>query len=101
MREVEKEIEKMNVFTVTDDPFCVNTTWYDWEHDMRVLSSKFPELMFELTGAGENYEDLWTSYFNNGKMQYCPATITYDDFDISKLRDDPNDKQPNLYSYQC
>lgn len=85
---LEDEIGKLCVFDMGgDDDFCfyVNTTWYSWESDMCLLSSRFPEILFCLHGEGENGDDLWNAYFLDGKFQYCPAIITYDSFDPSEL----------------
>lgn len=60
--------------------------WYEHEADLREYSAKFPDLLFELRGVGEGILDAWTKYFKNGKMQHCPAKVTYDDFDESKLK---------------
>ncbi|AYK07744.1 hypothetical protein [Brevibacillus laterosporus] len=60
-------------------------TWYVHEADMVQMSLKFPDILFELTGDGEDTDDLWRKYFKNGKIQRCPAIITYDAFDESKL----------------
>lgn len=59
--------------------------WYDHEDDMRKLSQMFPNAIFYLFGSGEEYDDIWFKYFKNGKMQYDPAEITFDDFDETKL----------------
>lgn len=60
--------------------------WYDCDDDMKKLSSMLPDVVLKMEGSGEEEGDLWQSYFLNGKHQYCPAKITYDDFDPSKLQ---------------
>ena len=52
---------------------------------MRLLSAKFPNMVFWLDGSGEDYEDRWQKFFVGGRMQKCFAKIIYDDFDSSKL----------------
>jgi hypothetical protein len=60
--------------------------WYNHEKDMVRLSLKFPDVVFELRGEGEENDDMWYKYFKNGKMQSCYAKITYDEYDESKLK---------------
>lgn len=60
--------------------------WYEHEGDMLLLSERYPELVFELHGEGEENDDMWYKYFKNGKMQHCYAKIVFDEYDESKLR---------------
>lgn len=61
-------------------------SWYDYEEDMRAHSLKHPNTLFKMHGQGEENDDMWKAYFLNGKMQSCPAIITFDEFDESKLK---------------
>jgi hypothetical protein len=59
--------------------------WYDHENDIAEFSKIFPDVIFELSGEGEEARDIWKKYFKNGKIQICIAKITFDEFDESKL----------------
>ena len=61
--------------------------WYDHEEDMCELSKLFPNILFTLEGFGEEQGDIWREYFYNGKFQYAPATIIFDEFDENKLKE--------------
>ncbi|MGN4664765.1 hypothetical protein ACTFRP_02525 [Bacillus cereus group sp. MYBK234-1] len=60
--------------------------WYNYENEMSAISRLYPEVVFELTGEGEESGDLWRDYYKNGKVQSCITKITYDEYDESKLR---------------
>ena len=104
--EISKELDKMGVFDTIDliGGWCyANCKWYEHDHDMLLLSWKFPDVLFTLHGIGENSDDMWYAYYLNGKMQYCPAQIEYDEFSAQRLDDPagsakflPSDK----YSYE-
>lgn len=100
---IENEIRLMNVFGDGDikTSYHSHCKWYDHEDDMRLLSSKFPDNVFWLSGCGEDSEDMWQKFFVDGRMQLCYAKIVYDDFDVSKLDDvTPQEDNGGKYSYQ-
>lgn len=57
-----------------------STKWYDRQIDMKKLSTKFKDVLFELYGNGDESEDIWLEYYKNGGMQRCEARIIFDDF---------------------
>lgn len=101
-KEIEAEIDKMNVFDDGELAWGLRceAKWYDWESDMSLLSKRFPDVLFCLHGDGEDSDDKWDAYFLNGMRQLCPAVITYDSFDPTKLRPVKKSSDSNAYSYQ-
>ena len=61
------------------------TKWYESDEDMKAFSLKHPGVLFEMSRGGEERDDNSITYYKDGKMQCCGATITYDEFDESKL----------------
>lgn len=59
--------------------------WYDCDSDMRDFSKRYPNVLFEIIGDGENSEDHWKCYYLNGKCQREDVEIKFPDFDESKL----------------
>jgi hypothetical protein len=90
-----KDVEKMyetSVVTKNDvvnflsfNPFGDHCKWYEHTEDMRNVSKKYPNVLFTLTGNGEEPDDMWVKYFMNGKVQIEKAVITYGKFDLKKL----------------
>ena len=56
------------------------------DEEMLELSKHFPDTVFCLHGEGEESGDLWYCYYKNGKSQYCPAQIVYEEYDEAKLQ---------------
>ena len=50
-------------------------TWYDAEDDIKKLSKEFPNVIFCLSGTGEEGGDEWESYFKNGKCHTYKPTM--------------------------
>lgn len=98
---LEDEVDKMGVFEVgcCEDGWSGEAKWYDHEDDMLILSQRFPELLFELSGEGEESGDMWHKYFHNGAIQECYAEIVYPEFDPAKMVVCPVDSE-KAYSYQ-
>ena len=82
----ETDYEEVVREQVNYNPFIEETKWYDFEKDMREVSKQHPNVLFELSGEGEENGDLWKAYFKDGKMQMCKAKIEYDDFNESLLQ---------------
>lgn len=80
--EHELALTKMADYSVFED----GCTWYEHEEDLKEYSAKFPNQLFRLRGEGEEPLDVWIKYFKNGRMQHCPAKVTFDDFDELKLK---------------
>ena len=74
--------DKNNYFDMESD----ECKWYDHDEEMLELSREFPNAVFCLYGVGEESEDIWYTYYKNGKSQYCPARIVFDEYDESKLK---------------
>lgn len=68
------------------DEGFVSGKWYEWEEDMRLLSNANPEILFKLTGHGEEAGDEWKAYFKGGKCQVEKAVISYGEFNERKLK---------------
>jgi len=59
--------------------------WYDHSKHMIKFSKKHPNILFKLSGEGENNRDIWYKYYKNGLMQVCMAEITYPPFNNDLL----------------
>ena len=66
------------------DPFNIisddSMKWYNHDKDMLLLSKEFPEYWFILDGHGEEWDDIWSAMYHDGKMQHVDAEIVYPDF---------------------
>lgn len=62
------------------------TKWYSWEKDMQEFSKKYPLLIFQLDGVGQEGEfDIWRAFFKNGKSFTQEAELKFEKPDFSRL----------------
>lgn len=59
--------------------------WYQHEEDFRSFSKANPEILFVLSGEGEESGDIWKKYFLAGKCQVEKAKVVIAPFDPKKL----------------
>ena len=87
--DVNSAIEALNIFDGGDNWYgwSAYEKWYDHDDDMLALSTRFPDVVFQLYGDGEDSEDRWMTYYKNGRCQVDALHITVeeDPFDESKL----------------
>jgi hypothetical protein len=70
---------------VFDNFYLYNAKWYEHDRDMRELSKKYPDILFTVYGRGEESDDMWYAYYQNGKSQHCPAEIVFPEYDPEKM----------------
>lgn len=85
---INEAVDRLDVFEsgcVEDGAWYANAKWYDHFEDMTALSAKFPNALFELSGTGEEFGDIWVEYFCDGRSQHCDAEIVYEEPDMEAL----------------
>jgi hypothetical protein len=58
--------------------------WYNHTDEMLAMSKAFPDVLFTLSGEGEENGDLWKKYYLNGQYQEDKAEIVYKGLDTTK-----------------
>ena len=62
-----REFEVTNIEDEINSSFLHDDMkWYDYYEDMQSISKLFPEVIFHLSGDGEDHDDLWEADFMNG-----------------------------------
>jgi hypothetical protein len=54
--------------------------WYDWEKEVTAISAKFPDLLIEIDGDGEESDDFWKARIKNGECEIVRGKIVYSEF---------------------
>jgi hypothetical protein len=60
--------------------------WYEWLETLVNFSKKYPNVVFTLSGEGEESGDVWKCYFKDGKYQDAQAKIVIEEYNPSKLK---------------
>ncbi len=80
-----RENENMSYALEEDGSTCQDCKWYDCDEDMLAISKKHPDVLFVLSGEGEESGDLWRTYYKAGKMQHAQAIIAFESYDPEKM----------------
>ena len=70
--------------------------WYEWEDDMRYISSLYPTVLFTITGEGEDREDTWKARIFNQVIDIAESTIVFEEHKI--LTDEYINRSLQLHS---
>ena len=73
------ELQKVSGYDFHGIDNCQEGTWYDHEKHMLKVSKKFPDLIVELSGDGENSDDVWAMRFQGGRSE----SVGYYDVDAN------------------
>ena len=68
---IEAAIEELEI------PLDDEAKWYDYGVEMTVLTRRFPDVLFTLTGIGQEHDDIWRHYFKGAHDQKEIASITF------------------------
>ena len=66
--------------------YVSESKWYDEEQHMRKMSIEFPEILFIISGEGEEAGDIWKAYYLNGKRKYEEGELKVDGFNPNKTK---------------
>lgn len=82
-----KDLEEISGenFEGGDNEYQTNTKWYSYTTDIREISEKYPHILFYIEGQGDECDDQWREFVQNGKVQHIDAKITFEDYDPSKM----------------
>ncbi len=80
-----RENEGMSYALEEDGSTCQSTKWYDCDDDMLAVSKKYPDVLFVLSGEGEEAGDIWRTYYKDGCMQHAEAIIAFESYDPEKM----------------
>lgn len=60
-------------------------SWYDLKKDLENYSKNHPNIVFIMSGFGEESGDVWKMYCINGKSEYIKAKMVFDEPNWNEL----------------
>jgi hypothetical protein len=69
-----------------DELFGDAVKWYECEEHMREFSERYPNVLFTISGYGEDPGDIWKLHAKNGKLQKCEAVIVIPPYDPERMK---------------
>ena len=70
--------------------------WYEHHEHLTVLSMDWPQVLFTLTGRGEDREEYWKTYYMGGRSKTIRAEFVFPDFDLTNL-EKPDNNAPGKH----
>ena len=65
-------------YAIDDDGDTFDATkWYSWQDDLQKFSFLFPDVVFTMTGRGEETTDYWRAFARNGQVVKQKASFTF------------------------
>ena len=61
--------------------------WHACQKNMARVSAEYPGKLFELELRGDDRDDLWTYYFQDGRVHQAQGQVVYPEFDPDELQD--------------
>ena len=82
-KEIINDIESTFKYRAEEDSemFTIGANWHSFDEDMKKFSTKYPNILFEIFGEGEETDDIWKQYILNGKLEECMGKIVYPCFE--------------------
>ena len=73
-------------YAMDDEGYTQNECkWYESDNDMKAFSQKHPDALFQLDGVGEENDDVWRQWWQNGKCQTTKGVLVYEKYDKDKM----------------
>jgi hypothetical protein len=93
----EKSINEFREFS-ENDKYAIDENgechkWYSHQEEIIKFSKTKPDVIFMLSGEGEESGDAWRIYVKDGHTQECNAEMVYPEFDKGKLLSEIRDKK--------
>lgn len=73
--EVRSTIESVSEYTFSYGE--LHAKWYDWQRDVKLVSTMFPDTEICVEGIGEENEDVWKAFAKDGELHISKATLTF------------------------
>lgn len=76
-----KELAEKTDYSEIEDEFF-NAKWYDCEEDCIEISKKYPDILFQVDGDGEETPDFWSCRFKAGVPEHVECGIEKPEFKL-------------------
>ena len=77
------------------------TTWYEWQGDMKKVADHWPETTFTVHGNGDDSDDIWVAFFRRKRFYrtYMEAPKADEEY-LAGRTQAPNGSSPNRVEFE-